>query len=80
MKDEGGSAEPADLLLGHDALDVFGLALDAIARAAVGLDREAADDGLDASFLDGGAALRPLQLVVHVVIDRKIVGHQRSFR
>src|ERR1700733_6927109 len=33
------SAEPAELLLGYDALDVLGLALDAVARAAVGLDR-----------------------------------------
>src|ERR1700681_3051198 len=29
-----GSTQPADLLLGHHALDVFGLALDAVARAS----------------------------------------------
>src|SRR5882762_10118195 len=74
------SAQPADLLLGHHALDVLGLALDAVARAAVRLDRQAGDDGVDASLLDGGAALRPLQLMVDVVIDRVVVGHRLSSR
>jgi hypothetical protein len=74
-----GSAEPGDLLLGHDALDVLGLALDTIARAAVGLDRQAGNDGVDAAFLRRGAALRALLLVVNVVIDREIMGHRRSF-
>jgi len=74
----GGSAEPADLLLGHDALDVLGLALDAVARATVRLDRQTGDNGVDASLLDRRAALRPLQLVMNVVIDREIVGHRLS--
>src|ERR1700674_5746451 len=74
-----GSIQPADLFLGHHALDILGLALDAIARASVRLDRQAGDDGIDAPLLDHGAALRPLQLVVDVVIDRKIMGHRLIF-
>src|SRR6185295_17644695 len=73
------SAQPADLLLGHHALDVLGLALDAVARAAVRLDRQAADDGIDAALLDDGAALRALQLVVDIVINRVIVRHRAVF-
>src|SRR3954451_13098734 len=72
------SAEPADLLLGDDALDVLGLALDPVARPAVGFDRQAGDDGIDAPFLHHGAALRALELVMHVGIDRVIVGHRLS--
>src|SRR6266567_688431 len=75
MMNDRGSAEPADLLLGHHALDILGLALDAVARAAVRLDRQAADDGIDAALLDVGAALRPLLLVMDVVVDREIMGH-----
>src|SRR5258705_11982903 len=30
-----GSVEPADLFLGHHALDILGLALDAVARASI---------------------------------------------
>src|SRR5712675_1490603 len=71
-----GSVEPADLFLGHHALDILGLALDAVARTAVRLDRQAADDGIDAALLDDGAALRALQLVVDVVIYRVIVRHR----
>jgi hypothetical protein len=74
------SAEPGDLLLGHDALDVLGLALDTIARAAIGLDRQAGNDGVDAAFLRRGTALRALLLVMNVVIDRIVMGHRRSFR
>src|SRR4030081_3761119 len=70
------SAQPADLFLGHHALDVLGLALDPVARAAVRLDRQPADDGIDAALLDDGAALRALQLVVDIVIDRVIVRHR----
>src|SRR5258705_2538606 len=73
-----GSIQPADLLLGHHALDILGLALDAVARAPVGFDRQAGDDGIDAARLGDGAALRPLQLVMDVVIDREIVGHRPS--
>src|SRR6266853_5224107 len=75
-----GSTQPADLFLGHHALDILGLALDAVAGAAVRLDRQAGDNGIDAALLDDGAALRPLQLVVDVVVDRVIMGHRRSFR
>src|ERR1700752_2317333 len=74
------SAEPADLLFRDHALDVLGLALDAVARTPVRLDRQAADDGIDTALLDHGAALRPLLLVVNVVIDCEIMGHRRSFR
>src|ERR1700712_5751817 len=73
------SAQPADLFLGHYALDVLGLALDAVARAAVRLDRQAADDGINTALLDDGAALRALQLVVNVVIYRVIVRHRAVF-
>src|SRR6476660_8890707 len=73
------SAEPGNLLLGHDALDILGLALDTIARAAVGLDRQAGNDGVDAAFLRRGAALRALLLVMNVVIDRVVMGHRRVF-
>src|SRR4051794_4701727 len=74
-----GSAQPADLLLGHHALDVLGLALDAVARASIGLDRQTADDGIDAALLGDGATLRPLQLVVDVIIYRVIVRHRWFF-
>src|SRR4029077_3921255 len=79
VKAPNGSVEPADLFLGHHALDVFGLALDTVARASVRLDRQAGDDGIDAALLDAGAALRPLQLVVDIVIDRVIVRHRAVF-
>src|SRR6266851_5676870 len=75
-----GSTQPADLFLGHHALDIFGLALDAVARASVRLDRQARNDGIDAALLDAGAALRPLQLVVNIVVNRVIVGHRLTFR
>src|ERR1700727_663353 len=75
-----GSIQPADLFLGHHALDVLGLALDAIARTSIRLDRQAGDDGIDAALLDDGATLRPLQLVMDVVVDRVIMGHRSSFR
>src|SRR5580765_757017 len=64
------SAQSRDLLLGHEALDILGLAPDAVARASVGLDRQTGDNGINGSLLDRGAALRPLQLVMYVVIDR----------
>jgi hypothetical protein len=70
------SAQTADLLLSDDPLDILGLALDAVAGPAVSLDWQAGDDGIDAALFDGGAALRPLQLVMHVIVDRKIVGHR----
>src|SRR5258707_8782590 len=75
-----GSIQPADLFLGHHALDILGLALDAVARASIRLDRQARDDGIDAALLDDSAALRPLQLVVDIVVDRVIIGHRLSFR
>src|ERR1700737_2037937 len=74
-----GSAQPADLFLGHHALDILGLALDAVARASVRLDRQAGDDGIDAALLGVGAALRPLRLVMNVIIDREIVRHRLPF-
>src|SRR4051794_26717595 len=74
-----GSIQPADLFLGHHALDILGPALDAIARASIRLDRQAGDDGIDAALLVVGATLRPLQLMMDIVIDREIVGHRLSF-
>src|ERR1700731_5047736 len=74
-----GSIQPADLLLGHHALDILGLALDAVARASIGFDRQACDDGIDAALLDDGASLRPLKLVMNVVIDSEIMGHRLIF-
>ena len=53
-RDRQGSDQPADLFLGHHALDILGLALDAVARAPVRLDRQAGDDGIDAALLDVG--------------------------
>src|SRR5665213_1909601 len=75
-----GSVQTADLLLGHHALDVLGLALDTVARTPIRLDRQASDNGVDTALLDDGAALRPLKLVVNVVVDRVIVGHRVCFR
>src|SRR5205807_4413275 len=37
---DGRSTKPADLFLGHHPLDVLGLALDAVTRAPVRLDRQ----------------------------------------
>src|SRR4051812_33830071 len=74
-----GSLQRADLLLGDDAFDVLALALDAIAAASVGFDRQAADDGIDAALFQDGAALRALQLVKYVVIDRVAVRHRLVF-
>jgi len=45
-----------------------------VTRASVRLDRQAGDDGVDAALLDDGAALRPLQLGVDIVVDRVIMG------
>src|SRR6202012_1392644 len=73
------SIHPADLFLGHDALDIAGLALDAVTRAAVGLDRQTRDDGIDVLFPSAGAALRPLRLMMNVFINCEIVGHRLSF-
>src|ERR1700744_5868684 len=70
------SAEPADLLLGHNAFDVLGLALDAVTRTSIGLDRQAGHDGINAALLDAGATLRPLKLMMNVVVDREIVSHR----
>jgi len=76
---QGGSAEPGNLFLGHDPLDVIALALDAIARAAVCLDRQAGHDGVDAALLRRGASLWALLLVMNVVVDREVVGHRQTF-
>ena len=73
---DGGEAR----IFGHDAFNIFRLALDAVARAAVRLDRQAGDDSVHAALLDRGPALRALQLVMNVIIDRKIVGHRCFFR
>jgi hypothetical protein len=74
-----GSSQPADLFLGHHPLDVLGLALDTVTGPSVRLDRQAGDNGINASLLDDGTTLRPLQLVVDIVIDRVIVGHRSVF-
>src|SRR5476651_551785 len=47
-----GSIQPADLFLGYHALDVLGLALDAVTGTAVGLDRKTGHNGIDASLFD----------------------------
>ena len=80
MRTAARSRKPADLFLGHYALDILGLALDTVARASVRLDRQAGDNGIDAALLGDGAALRPLHLVMDVVIDREIVGHGKIFQ
>src|SRR3954468_20831175 len=69
------SAEPADLFLGHHALDLLSLALDAVTGAAVSLDRQAADDGIDAALGGGGAALRSLDLVMDVIVNSVNMRH-----
>src|SRR5205085_5565101 len=74
----GGLPQTADLFLGHHALDVLGLALDAVARAPVGLDRQAADDGIDAALGGGGAALRSLNLMMDIVVNSVNMGHLYS--
>jgi hypothetical protein len=79
QKPASGSIQPADLFLGHHALDVLGLALDAVTGAAIRLDRQAGDNGIDAALLDDGTTLRPLQLVVDIVVDRVIMGHRSVF-
>src|SRR4051812_40916148 len=73
------SAEAADLLLGHHALDILGLALDAVTRSPVGFDRQAAHNGIDAARPDHGAALRALHLMMDVVIDCVAMRHGRFF-
>src|SRR5476649_501969 len=65
MRQRMGSAQPADLLLGHHALDILGLALDAVTRAAVRLDRQAADDGIDAALLDDRSEEHTSELQSH---------------
>src|SRR5476651_1666761 len=65
----------ADLFLGDDALDFFGRALDPVARPSVRLDRQPGDDGVDVALLRHVAALRPLKMEQHVVIDCVVVGH-----
>src|ERR1700722_5455674 len=78
IANDGRSTEPADLLFGHHAFDILGLALDAVARASIGLDRQTGDDGVHATLLDDGTALRTLKLVMDVIVDREIMGHRRS--
>ena len=65
----------AELLFSHDPLDIFRLASDAVSQTPVGLDRHAADDGVDVGPDLVGAALRSLALVMDVVVDREVVGH-----
>ncbi len=67
------SLRPAELLFGHDPLDVLGLASDTIPQASIRLDRHAAHNRVDVrpDFL--GAALGALTLMMNVVIDRKAV-------
>jgi hypothetical protein len=75
----GRSIQPADLFLGHYAFDILALALDTVTWTTVGLDRQTADDGINAAFLGNSAALRALLLVVNVVIDSEIMGHRLPF-
>lgn len=70
-----GLLRPAELLFGHDPLDVLGLASDAVAQASVRLDRHAAHDRVDVRLDFLGAALGTLTLMMNVVVDRKAVCH-----
>src|SRR5260370_3728922 len=46
-----GSTQPADLFLGHHALNIFGLALDPLARAPSRLPLQATNHGIDPPLL-----------------------------
>jgi hypothetical protein len=60
---------PADLLLGHHALDLFGLALNPVARASVRLDWQARGNRIDVVLLRDIALLWSLPPQQHAVID-----------
>ena len=68
----------AELLFGHDPLNIIGLASDAVSQPSVGLDGHAADDRIDIRPDLFGPALRSLTLVMNVFVYRKVVGHGES--
>ena len=75
-----GSPQLTDLLLGNDALDFLGGALDPVTWSSVRLDRQAGGDRINVSLPWDIAALRALKLEKHVVIDRVVICHGlRSF-
>ena len=57
----GHSAQLANLLLGHHALDLLGLALDPVTGASVRLDRQAGGNRIDIALLRDIASLRSLR-------------------
>jgi hypothetical protein len=66
----------AQQVLGHHALEIFVLALDAVPRAPVRFYRQERDDRVDVALLDNIAALRPLKLVEDVVVDMVDMFHR----
>jgi hypothetical protein len=69
------SQGPAELVFRHNPFNVLSLASDAIADAAIGLDRHARDNGIDVGAEVVGTALRPLLLMTNIVILGKKVRH-----
>ena len=61
------------LILRHDALDL--VALDVIAKASVGLDRQAANDGVDPRLFGLQASLRALRSMTNGVVQPVDMGH-----
>jgi hypothetical protein len=66
----------AQQVLSHNPLEIFFLALDAVPRAPVCLDRQECDDRINIASLDNPAALRSLELVEDVVVDIVDVVHR----
>jgi hypothetical protein len=58
-----------EFVFGHNALEIFGFAFDAVPNASVRLDREASNNSVDGPFAIVGAALRSLGLMMNVVVD-----------
>jgi hypothetical protein len=71
------SAQLADLLLGNDALEFLGLALDPVAESSVRLDRHEGGDSINALRYGDVATLWLLRVEQHVVIDRVMIWHDR---
>jgi hypothetical protein len=63
-------------LLGHDPLKILFPALDAIAKAPVGLYRQQREDRIDVALLDDIAALRSVNLAGDMVVDMIGVLHR----
>jgi hypothetical protein len=59
---------PAKLVFRYNALNIVGLASDAIADAPVSFDRHARNDGVDIGADVLGTALRPLMLMTNIVV------------